>query len=654
VVAKLIWVKEAAATIAIDVIAGGKLFNVVVDTEKNAQKLLTHGQIRHRITIIPLNKISKTICNDEIIHKVTKNFHGKAKLALDFIGYDKSLFNAMCHIFGNAFICDDAATARNVAFNKETLTRCVTLNGDDFNPLGLVSGGYRQKRRSVLNILCEIQKVQFDLKAHSTKINGIKEQIFSLYRLNKEKTKLYQKLGLSIHSLELIKTLFIDSELYKKNEHILKFEKSLIDNRLSHDITFLKLLKLRFMIKAIEKEINIRKHNNSLKEEKRIERKLVRKKQIAGKAKTNLSIDNETISTLQAGREKIYLVGLRLENDLLNTREILCCSEVNIKYNERQSCRILNAIHLEEENLINYNSYFRLCNLKISELSKFWKLQQDKLTMLEIKKREYIKREKEIQVEQEFAMKKLNSILSTNFLNIEECHSICYSYKIFGSLTQIKEKVSKDLLKSEKEKMKLEKRVNKKALSLCIQMEEEYNALELKKSIVLSERKKIENVIKDLDYVKEKLVKKAWNKVNKDFGSIFATLLPGASARLTEPKGQTFMNGLEVNVAFENTWKQSLNELSGGQRSLLSLSLVLALLLFKPAPIYILDEVDAALDLNHTQNLSKMIKKHFPQSQFIIVSLKEEMFKNANVLYTTKFLNGLSTVIRTSQMEKNV
>jgi structural maintenance of chromosome 2 len=408
------------------------------------------------------------------------------------------------------------------------------------------------------------------------------------------------------------------------------------------------------MIKAIEKEINIRKHNNSLKEEKRIERKLVRKKQIAGKAKTNLSIDNETISTLQAGREKTYLVGLRLENDLLNTREILCCSEVNIKYNERQSCRILNAIHLEEENLINYNSHLRLCNLKISELSKSWKLQQDKLTMLEIKKREYIKREKEIQVEQEFAMKKLNSILKTNFLNIEECHSICYSYKIFGSLTQIKEKVSKDLLKSEKEKMKLEKRVNKKALSLCIQMEEEYNALELKKSIVLSERKKIENVIKDLDYVKEKLVKKAWNKVNKDFGSIFATLLPGASARLTEPKGQTFMNGLEVNVAFENTWKQSLNELSGGQRSLLSLSLVLALLLFKPAPIYILDEVDAALDLNHTQNLSKMIKKHFPQSQFIIVSLKEEMFKNANVLYTTKFLNGLSTVIRTSQMEKNV
>ena len=49
--------------------------------------------------------------------------------------------------------------------------------------------------------------------------------------------------------------------------------------------------------------------------------------------------------------------------------------------------------------------------------------------------------------------------------------------------------------------------------------------------------------------------------------------------------------GLEVKVAFGGVWKQSLTELSGGQRSLLALSLILAMLLFKPAPIYILDEV---------------------------------------------------------------
>lgn len=77
----------------------------------------------------------------------------------------------------------------------------------------------------------------------------------------------------------------------------------------------------------------------------------------------------------------------------------------------------------------------------------------------------------------------------------------------------------------------------------------------------------------------------------RDFGSIFSTLLPGTMAKLEPPEGGNFLDGLEVCVAFGGVWKQSLSELSGGQRSLLALSLILALLLFKPAPLYILDEV---------------------------------------------------------------
>ena len=73
---------------------------------------------------------------------------------------------------------------------------------------------------------------------------------------------------------------------------------------------------------------------------------------------------------------------------------------------------------------------------------------------------------------------------------------------------------------------------------------------------------------------------------------------------------------------------------------MLSLSLVLALLMFKPAPVYILDEVDAALDVSHTQNIGQVIRTHFPMSQFIVVSLKDGMFNNANVLFRTSFVNG--------------
>merc|ERR1712129_585785 len=126
-------------------------------------------------------------------------------------------------------------------------------------------------------------------------------------------------------------------------------------------------------------------------------------------------------------------------------------------------------------------------------------------------------------------------------------------------------------------------------------------------------------------------------------------LLPGTKAKLQPPEGKGVLDGLEVKVAFGANWKESLSELSGGQRSLVALSLILALLLFKPAPLYILDEVDSALDLSHTQNIGQMLKNHFKHSQFIVVSLKDGMFNNADVLFRTKFVDGMSTVSRTTQ-----
>jgi structural maintenance of chromosome 2 len=191
------------------------------------------------------------------------------------------------------------------------------------------------------------------------------------------------------------------------------------------------------------------------------------------------------------------------------------------------------------------------------------------------------------------------------------------------------------------------KKINKKVMGMIEKAESEYTELLRKRKVVENDKTKIQNVIKELDIKKKTELQITWQKVNRDFGSVFSTLLPGAKAKLEPPEGMEAWEGLEVKVAFGDAWKESLTELSGGQRSLLALSLILAMLLFKPAPMYILDEVDAALDLSHTQNIGNMLKAHFSQSQFIVVSLKEGMFNNANVIYRTKFVDGVSTVTRT-------
>ncbi|KAJ2402252.1 Structural maintenance of chromosomes protein 2 [Coemansia sp. RSA 2559] len=166
---------------------------------------------------------------------------------------------------------------------------------------------------------------------------------------------------------------------------------------------------------------------------------------------------------------------------------------------------------------------------------------------------------------------------------------------------------------------------------------------------VIRDKRKIEDTIASLDKYKVETLERTWKLVDKDFGAIFGELLPGNTARLDILEGKQLSEGLAIKVNLGGVWKQSLTELSGGQRSLIALSLILSLLQFKPAPMYILDEIDAALDLSHTQNIGQLFRTRFKGSQFIVVSLKEGMFNNANVVFRARFRNGISMVDRIAQ-----
>jgi structural maintenance of chromosome 2 len=207
-------------------------------------------------------------------------------------------------------------------------------------------------------------------------------------------------------------------------------------------------------------------------------------------------------------------------------------------------------------------------------------------------------------------------------------------------------------IKNRKDKMS--KQVDVRAMGLLDKKKEEYEELNKKRTIVLKDRSTLENTIEDLEKIKTEVLINAFKSINKDLGNIFKTLLPGAFAKLEYANKKSLLDGVEFKVAFGDVWKESLTELSGGQRSLVALSLILSLLLYKPAPLYILDEVDAALDTSHTQNIGLMIKKYFKASQFVIVSLKDGMFNNANVLFKTKLIDGVSTIQRfeTKRKEK--
>ena len=97
-------------------------------------------------------------------------------------------------------------------------------------------------------------------------------------------------------------------------------------------------------------------------------------------------------------------------------------------------------------------------------------------------------------------------------------------------------------------KDKLAKNVNMRAMHLLGEAEKRYLELVKRKDIVTNDKKKINKVILDLDEKKNRAVKKAGEQVNRDFGSIFSTLLPGARVKLQTLEGKSVTDGLEVKV----------------------------------------------------------------------------------------------------------
>lgn len=124
----------------------------------------------------------------------------------------------------------------------------------------------------------------------------------------------------------------------------------------------------------------------------------------------------------------------------------------------------------------------------------------------------------------------------------------------------------------------LRKTINFNVMDMIDRVESKDNSLKQMLSTVKKDRSKIEETITKLnDYMLEALYK-TWEKVNgyskpslieiffRDFGQIFGELLPGSSAKLDPLEGQEIMEGLEIKVNLGGVWKQSLAELSGGQR----------------------------------------------------------------------------------------
>lgn len=643
---------------ALEMTAGGRLYNLVVENHDVGKKLLNSGLIKKRITIIPLNKISDPSIPEKILDSARTliQCNGKNDFcvmnAMDILKFDKELEPAIKFCFGHTLICEDENIAKMITFNPKISVRTVTLNGDIYDPSGTLSGGSVANNQSILSAYKHYNELRLKILKNNRRMEEINLSLASLGKAADSYRHSQIQLDINKHQLKLLgeritrlKEDSVESKIEKylnelkelRNEHedLLSKEKSLKENksRLENEIKVFEDTK-ESREKHLEAEIN------NLKEEIR---DLTAKYKNLDKITSYTRIEQKAMKT---ELDQILDLIVKKTNNISETKQKIDEQTTNLKnlqfeLNESKSL----LIKLQQE-IESSNDTIRENKSEIKKIEKSISKKQIENSKIkhEIKalKTEFSQKNKL----RDSMTRRYDWLLDKSFTNKIDLEAYPYKYCV------------EKLEKLQNEQISLSKNVNRRILSLYERVNAECNELINKRDIVIKDKDKIEDVICDLDQKKKQALENTWKTVNLSFKSIFSTLLPNSSAELVpyinpETNIENFYEGLEFKVGFGGVWKNSLSELSGGQRSLLALSLILSMLRFKPAPVYVLDEIDSALDLAHTQNIGKMIKNHFPNSQFIIVSLKEGMFNKADVLFKTELIHGVSTVSRIENYSNN-
>lgn len=646
-VAKLIHVKNSDHATALEVTAGGKLYQVVVDEAITGKALLSRGKLKRRVTIIPLDKIrSKTLTNAAVTQAdaIAKKMGATASPAIELVGFDEEIRTALEYVFGATIIVNDSKAANEIC--DKTRTRTVTTEGDTYDPSGTISGGSKNNLGTTLASMTELASATTNLKECEAKLAIVVEAINKM----KSSAKAFEDASAKLELCE--------AELKAVEKHL---------SQTSYGMLYEKFSAMKLEIEAASKEIEEmekekeKKWNlfNELKEKeaeltasreeklKDIEARMTSgKKMVAQRVKEARDAETQTetlvleLESLQAEFVAAKEAVLAAEKALSHVNDVESEKQMQVGEIKARYDQVKMSLDVAEEKVQSFSKELNRLGKEKSEVEKACEtiaLQSKKISVQIVQ----IRKSRQNAEQAASALMKKYPWIETE----KEAFGVPGGDYDFAT-TDV-DGMSHQLDNLVKEQAVLSKKVNKKVMGMIEKAEGEYSELMRKRKVVENDKKKIESVIEELDVKKKSELERTWVKVNRDFGSIFSTLLPGAFAKLEPPDGLEAWEGLEVKVAFGGVWKESLSELSGGQRSLLALSLILSLLLFKPAPMYILDEVDAALDLSHTQNIGNMLKTHFSQSQFIVVSLKEGMFNNANVIFRTKFVDGVSQVTRT-------
>uniref|UniRef100_A0A6Q2XP27 Structural maintenance of chromosomes protein n=1 Tax=Esox lucius TaxID=8010 RepID=A0A6Q2XP27_ESOLU len=583
--------------------------------------------------------------------------------------YSQQFDKAFKHVFGKTLICRSMEVSTQLA--RAFTMDCITLEGDQVSHRGALTGGYYDTRKSRLELQKDMRKAEQELGELEAKLNenlrrniehilqidqlmnqmqqietqqrkfkASRDSILSEMKMLKEKRQQSEKtfmpkqrslqsLEASLHAMESTRES-LKAELGTDLLSQLSLEDQRRVDDLNDEIRQLQqdnrqLLNERIKLEGIMTRVETYLNENLRKRLDQVEQEL------------NELRETDGGTMLTATSSELEGINKRIKDTLARSEDLdvlIDKAEIEVKEHAKSMDRWKN-VEKEQNDAINHDT---------KELEKMTNRQG----MLLKKKEECMKKIRELGSLPQEAFEKYQTLtLKQLFRKLEQCNTELKKYS----------------------------HVNKKALDQFVNFSEQKEKLIKRQDELDRGHKSIMELMNVLELRKYEAIQLTFKQVSKNFSEVFQKLVPGGKATLVMKKGDAEggqsqdegeggtdsekgsgsqssvpsvdqFTGVGIRVSF--TGKQGemreMQQLSGGQKSLVALALIFAIQKCDPAPFYLFDEIDQALDAQHRKAVSDMIVELAGHAQFITTTFRPELLESADKFYGVKFRNKVSHI----------
>ena len=195
--------------------------------------------------------------------------------------------------------------------------------------------------------------------------------------------------------------------------------------------------------------------------------------------------------------------------------------------------------------------------------------------------------------------------------------------------------------------------VNVSAIEEYKEVSERYEFMSAQIADIEQSREQLTKLIAELTQQMETTFVERFNAINAYFGQVFVKLFGGGTAelRLTDPEN-TLESGIEILAQPPGKNISIIEQLSGGEKALIAISIYFAVMKVNPPPFCVLDEVDAALDDVNVNRFSEYLRRMSEQTQFIVITHRRGSMEEADMLYgVTMQEKGISKLLELNVSE---